>query len=55
MPLGRTKNQMGLKLNGTYLQLFYVNDVNLGSDNLSTMKKETQKLHMALVRRLIWE
>jgi hypothetical protein len=43
------ENEMGWKLNGTH----YVNDVNLGSDNLSTMKEKTQEFHMAPVRRLI--
>jgi hypothetical protein len=33
------ENQVGLKLNGTYLLLFYADGVNLLGDNTDTVKK----------------
>jgi hypothetical protein len=36
------KNQMGLKLNGTYHQLVYADDVNLLGDNIDSIKRNTE-------------
>jgi hypothetical protein len=36
------KNQMGLKLNGTYQLSVYADDVNLPGDNTDTTKKNTE-------------
>jgi hypothetical protein len=38
------ENQLGLKLNGIYQLLVYVNDVNLLGDNIYTMKKNIRTL-----------
>jgi hypothetical protein len=36
--------QMGLKLNGTYQRLAYVDNVNVLGDNIDTIKKNTETL-----------
>jgi hypothetical protein len=38
------KNQVALKLNGTYQLLAYADDVNLLEDNIDTIKKKTETL-----------
>jgi hypothetical protein len=38
------QNQVGLKLNGTYQHLAYVDDVNPLGDNIDTIKKNTETL-----------
>jgi hypothetical protein len=38
-------NKVGLKLNGTYQLLAYVDDVNLLGDNIDTVKKNTETLN----------
>jgi hypothetical protein len=43
MPLGRSRKQVGLKLNGTHHVLAYADDVNLLGDNTDFIKK-TQTL-----------
>jgi hypothetical protein len=54
MPLGGVQeNQVGLKLNGIYQPLAYVNDVNVLGDNIATANK-VQKLYLMLVRRLVY-
>jgi hypothetical protein len=45
------EDQVGLKLNGTYQQLVYADDVKLLKFNIYTERK-TQKLYSTLVRRL---
>jgi hypothetical protein len=47
-------NQVGLKLNGTYQLLTYVNDVKLLSDNIDTIKKNTETLIDANKESLIF-
>jgi hypothetical protein len=45
MPLGRSsKNQVGMKLNGTHQLLAYADDVNLLGNNIDTIKKNTETL-----------
>jgi hypothetical protein len=44
MPLGRPRNQVGLKLNGTHQLLAYADDVNLLGDNTYNIKKTTENL-----------
>jgi hypothetical protein len=43
MPLGMTfyEDQVRLKVNGTHQLLVYADDVNLLSDSIDTMKKNT--------------
>jgi hypothetical protein len=38
------KNQVGLKLNGTYHTLVYADDVNLLGDNMNIINKNTETL-----------
>jgi hypothetical protein len=44
MPLRRSENQVGLKLNGTHLPLAYADDMNLLGDNIDTIRKNTETL-----------
>jgi hypothetical protein len=44
MPLGRSRNQVELKLYGTHQLLDYADDVNLLGDNIDTIKENTETL-----------
>jgi hypothetical protein len=41
------ENEVGLKLNGIYQLLAYVDDVNLLVDNMATVNKNTETLILA--------